>query len=126
VWWCGDDGIAAPPSHISARAFSTAARLIESFFLPMAERVYGDAAATEEERNAATLARWIMAARSAEVDVRHVQRLRLPGLRTAKHARAAADLLVEADWLRAPAPGTDAGRHGSAIYAVNPRLWEAA
>ena len=42
LWWCGGDGIAARPSQISAGAFSAAARLIEHFFLPMAERVYGD------------------------------------------------------------------------------------
>jgi hypothetical protein len=127
LWWCGDDGIAAPPSQISVRAFSAAARLIESFFLPMAERVYGDAVATEAERNAATLARWIMGARPVEFDIRHVQtQLRLPGLRTAKQIRAAADLLVEADWLRAPVPETDTGQHRPAPYAVNPRLWEAA
>ena len=125
LWWCGDDGIAAPPSQISARAFAAAARLIEYFFLPMAERVYGDAVATEAERNAATLARWIVATRPAEFDIRHVQQLlRLPGLRTAKQVRAGIGILVEADWLRPPAPDTDAGRHGSALYSVSPRLWE--
>ena len=124
LWWCGHDGVAAPPSHISARAFAAAARLIGEFFLSMAERVYGDAAATEPERNAATLARWIIAARPAELHLRHLQtQVRLPGLRTAEQIRAAAELLVEADWLRAPAPGTALGRRGRIAYAVNPRLW---
>src|SRR5260370_33103366 len=92
----------------------------------MAERVYGDVAATEPERNAATLARWIIAARPAELHLRHLQtQVRLPGRRTAEQIRAAAELLVEADWLRAPAPATALGRHGRIAYAVNPRLWEA-
>ena len=64
----------------------------------MAERAYGDAAATEVERNAATLARWIVGQRPT--DVRHLQgEVRLPGLRKGDQICAAADALVEANWL---------------------------
>src|SRR3977135_575347 len=52
LWWCGKDGMASPPVQISARAFAAAASLMADYFLPMAERVYGDAAATERERGA--------------------------------------------------------------------------
>ena len=49
--------------------------------MPMAERVYGDAAASPRATNAATLARWIVRAHADEVHVRHLQRnVRLPGL----------------------------------------------
>jgi hypothetical protein len=47
-------------------------------------------------------------------------------LRTAEQIRAAADVLVEADWLRAPARGEEFGQRGRIAYSVNPRLWEAA
>jgi hypothetical protein len=95
------------------------------YFIPMAERVYGDAAATERERGATTLARWIVANQPTELYVRYLQRnVRLPGLRTAEQIRAAADLLVEADWLRPPAPGNEFGQRGRVAYPVNPRLWE--
>jgi hypothetical protein len=125
LWWCGEDGMAAPPAEISARGFAAAAALMVDYFLPMAERVYGDAAATEGERKAATLARWIVAERPAELHVRHLQRdVRLPGLRTAEQIRSAADALVEADWLRLPAPGTEFGQRGRVAYAINPRLQE--
>jgi hypothetical protein len=40
--------------------------------MAMTERVYGDAAATREDRNAATLARWIMRDRPNEVHPRHL------------------------------------------------------
>jgi hypothetical protein len=127
LWWCGEDGITAPPSRIGDRAFAAAAMLIGDYFLPMAERVYGDAAATERERGAATLARWFTSARPTELHVRHLQReVRLPGLRTAEQIRAAADVLVEADWLRAPARGDGFGQRGRIAYAVNPRLWDTA
>jgi hypothetical protein len=127
LWWCGEDGIAPPPVQISARAFAAAASLMADYFLPMSERVYGDAAATDRERDAATLARWIVAERPAELHVRHLQRdVRLPGLRTAQEIRGAADALVEADWLRPPAPGNEFGQRGRVAYAVNPQLWEPA
>jgi hypothetical protein len=56
LWWCGDAGMAPPPKTISSRAFAAAALLVNDYLIPMAERVYGDAAATSAERNAATLA----------------------------------------------------------------------
>jgi hypothetical protein len=124
LWWCCEDGISPPPVQISARAFAVAASLMADYFLPMAERVYGDAAATERERGAATLARWIVAERAAELHVRHLQRkVRLPGLRTAEQIRTAADELIEADWLRPPAPGSEFGQRGRVAYSVNPRLF---
>jgi putative DNA primase/helicase len=43
----------------------------------------------------------------------------------AEQIRGAADVLVEADWLQPPAPGSDFGQRGRVAYPVNPRLWEA-
>jgi hypothetical protein len=127
LWWCGEDGMAPPPADVGLRALAAAALLIGDYFMPMAERVYGDAAATERERGAATLARWITKTRLREVHVRHLQReVRLPGLRTAEQIRAAAEVLVEADWLCPPAAGTEFGQRGRVAYPVNPRVWEMA
>jgi hypothetical protein len=127
LWWCGEDGIAPPPFEISDKAFTAAAVLLADYFLPMAERVYGDAAATERERGAATLARWILNARPAELHVRHLQReVRLTGLCTAAQIRNAADVLIEADWLRPPPHGEAFGQRGRIAYPINPLLWKAA
>jgi hypothetical protein len=91
----------------------------------MAERVYDDAAASERERAAAVLARWVFTTHPAELHVRYLQReVRLPGLCTAEQIREAASVLVEADWLREPSPGTAFGQRGRVAYGVNPRLWE--
>ena len=46
LWWCGQQGMAPAPTQISARAFAAAAHLIDDYFMPMADRVYGDAAAS--------------------------------------------------------------------------------
>jgi hypothetical protein len=127
LWWCSEDGMAPPPSAISERAFAAAAHLVGDYFVPMAERVYGDAASSHEDRNAATLARWIMRTRPTEVHVRHLQReVRLPDLRSADDIHAAAGVLIEADWLSPPARGAEFGQRGRSAYSVNPRLWEAA
>ena len=127
LWWCGRGGTTAPSREIGARAFAAAAMMIADYFAQMAERVYGDAAASQPERSAATLARWIVAEQPAELHVRNLQRSgRLPGLRTAEQIRAAADALVEADWLRPPAPGSEFGQRGRVAYTVNPRLRETA
>jgi Protein of unknown function (DUF3987) len=125
LWWSAKDGMAPPPRMISLDAFAAAAHLVADYFIPMAERVYGDAAATTSERNAATLARWVFKTRPTEVHVRHLQRtVRLPGLKMADDIHAAAAVLVEADWLRPP-PGKIHGvERGRAAYSINPRLWE--
>ncbi len=89
----------------------------------MAQRVYGDAAATQAERNAATLARWIKRERAAEVHVRRLQReVRLPGLGDAAKIHAAAAVLVEAGWLIPPEIGY--GSQRKVAYAVNPVVLE--
>ena len=126
LWWCAADGFAPPPVRISANAFGAAVILVADYLLPMAERVYGDAAVPAADRNAATLARWILLRRTAEVHVRHLQReVRLPGLGTADAIHEAAKVLVEADWLRPPARPTGFGKGAArAAYSINPKLRE--
>jgi len=126
LWWCAEDGYAAPPETISESAFLAAAQLVTKYVMPMAERVYGDATCPVTDRNAATLARWIKAEHPAEVHVRKLQReVRLPGLSTAEDIHAACKVLVEAGWLRDPCGGTKYQQRGRAAYPVSPRLAEA-
>ena len=94
LWWCGEEGITPPPAEISTPAFAAAAELIANYFMPTASRVYGDAAATERERAATQLARWVIGTHPAELHVRHLQRqVRLPRLRSADESRVAATVL---------------------------------
>jgi uncharacterized protein DUF3987 len=126
LWWCGRDGFDPPPTRISETAFTAAAALVEGYFVPMAERVYGDAATSPQDRNATTLARWILKTKPAEVNVRLLQReARLPGLRKADDIRGACNVLVEADWLFPPPPRAKEFKPGSgkAAYVVNPKVW---
>ena len=120
--WCGAGGFAEPPAEIDVEAFGAACDLVADYFMPTAERVFGDAASSRPERNAATLARWIDRTKPREVHVRTLQReVRLPGLNNAEAIHAAAGVLVEAGWLAEP----PAGGHQSPkrqAYAVNPAI----
>jgi hypothetical protein len=89
--------------------------------MPMAERVYGDAAASQKDRDAATLAKWIVREKVTELQVRHLQRnVRLHGLGTAEAIHAAAQALVEAEWLRVSQTGSS--RRARLTYPVNPKV----
>lgn len=121
--WCADGGLSTPPTQISPESLAHACKLVEDYFMPMAARVYGDAAVPEIERNAATLAKWVMLTKPPYVHVRTVQReVKLPGLRSAEAIKAACDSLVEADWLRQPAGGSGFQARGKVAYPVNPAL----
>jgi hypothetical protein len=123
LWWAAQDGMSAPPTVITEKAFLGAATLIAEYFMPMAERVYGDAGSSQADRNAATMAKWIAKEKVTEVHVRHLQReVRLPGLKTAEDIHKAARVLVEADWLREPP--TVAGKRARMSYPANPKVVE--
>lgn len=121
--WAGRDGVAPPPDTISEAALANACGLVANYFMPMSARVYGDAATPAGERNAATLAKWIMREKPSEVHVRRVQReVRLPGLNTADAIHAAAGLLIEAGWL-GPLPSQKGFQiRPKAAYPINPVL----
>jgi hypothetical protein len=119
--WSGEEGMAPPPTVVDEVAFAAACDFVADYFMPSAERVYGDAAATPAERNAATLARWVVREKPDEVHVRRMQReIRLTGLTRAADIHNAAAVLVEADWLR-EIESQGIGRP-KAAYAVNPAL----
>ncbi|WP_448206664.1 DUF3987 domain-containing protein [Azospirillum sp. sgz302134] len=125
LWWSWD-ATTPPPRAVSRRAVIAAAALATDYFVPMAERAYGDAMLPEADRLAATLARWIAHARPESVNVKTLYRkVRLPGLTTPDAVKTAVERLVDADWLR-PSPARD-GERGRlrADYTVNPRVWEA-
>jgi hypothetical protein len=120
--WCGEDGYAAPPTIISEGALNAAAAFVIDYVIPSAERTYGDAACSEEDRNTTMLARWIAKERPNEIHVREMQRsVRLPGLRTAKDIHAACAALIEAGWLSQPEAGGYQQKPRS-VYPVSPRL----
>lgn len=114
------------PREVSHWSLASALELADGYIKPMALRVYGDAALPPVERNAATLARYILKHRPNRVNAGDIRRhWRLPGLKTAEAVKDAMDWLVDADWLR-PAPvrsGDTPGRQRS-DFLINPALLE--
>ena len=108
---------------ISERSVAGGIRLWEDYFAPMAERVIGDAALPQADRDAATLARWIVAKRPRVVNARELRRKhRLPGLTSADRVRAAIDELMEAGWLTPMKQPT--GGRPRADFEVQDRVYE--
>lgn len=123
--WCADTSGRPEPDCISDAAFARAATLVADYLMPMAERVYGDAAATQRDRNVATLARHIHKKKPEGLSVRELCRAPLPGLREAEPIHDAADKLIEAGWLAPMHRGDGKGRPAT-VYPVNPALRNAA
>jgi hypothetical protein len=115
----------AEPTTIQKRVIEAAIDMMESYFLPMAAKVFGDAAVPMEERHARTLAGWIVKTKPEVVNVTAIRdNARLPGLRETKHVKAACQFLVEANVLEDVSQKGHRGRPRG-DYQVNPRLWEA-
>jgi hypothetical protein len=127
LWWA-IQGNGSEPETVGAAATGYAAHLADVYFIPMARRVYGDAALPEPERHAAAIARRILRERPDVVNASHIRRVwKLPGLRAAGKVNAAIKALEEAVWLL-PAPsreGTKPGRQ-KADYQVNAQVYETA
>jgi Protein of unknown function (DUF3987) len=125
LWWAGGQSEEPAPPKVKRTAVFAAAALVEDYLIPMAERVFGDAALTEAERNAATLARYIVKhhAPGTTVNARDLLRKKLPKLRDAASVYAALELLVEGGLL-IPVPTRAGGTQGrmKKDYRVNPKL----
>ena len=114
------------PKTIRRETVEAVGDFLESYAIPMAARVYGDAALPPVERNAATLARYIQRHGLKLVNARDIRReYRLPGLREADAVNQALEALVDADWLRSDGTrkGDTPGR-ARADYTVNPAVLE--
>jgi hypothetical protein len=112
------------PSEINETVVTTAIRLMETYFLPMAERVFGDASVPREESRARTLARWIADKKPTKINVTDIRdSARLADLRATKDVKAACEFLEEAHWL-IPAPLNGQRGRPRGDYTVHPRLWD--
>ena len=113
-----------PPEHVSMASVEAALNLMDGYFVPMAARVYGDAARPAAERAAVTLINAVRDRRVLTINKREVYKVwGLPGLTAADHVQAALDVLEDGDCLlRAePTPSAHVGRP-LGVYRVNPRI----
>ena len=125
LWWAGDQPDASAPTSISEAATLAAIGFLEGYALPMAKRAFGDAAWPQAERDAAGLAKWLLAQDPLPLVVNARALRRRPVLHTREVDRYEAALaeLEAAGWLR-PQPSRSGGKGGRPTkdWAVNPML----
>jgi hypothetical protein len=123
LWWSWGNG--DNPQNVTMKAITAAAALINGYFGPMAERTYGDASLPLAERNAATIARWLLKEQPHNLNVRYLyQKVHLPGLREAKPTREAIQLLEEFGFLRRnPTRDSEVPGRNKGDYLVNPKIF---
>lgn len=100
LWWCGGAPGATEPKVISPEAVTAAADLLNAYFVPMAERVFGDAAIPIVERRGMLLARHLRQNQIGEFNARDVRRQVGGMLRDAADMEAACRQLLEANLIR--------------------------
>jgi hypothetical protein len=116
--------LAPEPTSIGEIAMLAAIGLVDGYFLPMAQRVFGEAAIAEDERRAQELARWILRHRPKQFNARQVRRTIGGDLRDSKSMKQACEILTQAGWIRPIAKETGgAGGRSPLDYEVNPILF---
>jgi hypothetical protein len=121
LWWCGRPN-AHEPADISVDAVNAAAALVDAYFIPMAERVYGDAAVPPDEKAATILVRQLRQEGLAEFNARDLRRQVGGVLRDAQPMDKACNVLVEAGLIRPRKPPSDSRRRLK-NYEVNPIIF---
>lgn len=125
-WAVGNE---AEPREVSVASLIDATKFVDEYAKPMAERVFGDAALPQVERDAALLGRYILKHELRTLNLRTLKqyphKTELAAIRKADKMRAAADFLVDAGWLK-PCPKRDGKTVGRASldFIANPLLWE--
>jgi putative DNA primase/helicase len=119
-------GDTPPPASIGNAAMARAVALYAEYLVPMAQRVFGDAALPEPERDAGAIAQFIVATKLDAVNVRDIYRKRVGGITDAPRAHRAVDVLVDAGWIfdASTREGATSGRKRG-DYQINPSLWGA-
>jgi hypothetical protein len=113
------------PQKIHARHVALACHMIEDYFIPMAERAFGDAALPLAERDAATIARRIIGDGLTEINERDIYReWGVVGLnRNRDRVRAAMTVLEDVNWTRAITQNETPGRKRR-DHRINPGVFK--
>jgi hypothetical protein len=124
LWWCGGETGPAEPSSIGRPAVSAAVRLMREYFIPMAERVYGDASIPHGDRLAMTLARHLRSHRLRTFNARTLRREAYGLLGKPEDMAKACEVLEQAGLVRRPGQENGSTGRRALDYQVNPRLHE--
>ena len=122
LWWCGGTEDVEPRA-ISPDAVTAASDLLNAYFLPMAERVFGDATIPVAERRGMLLAQHLRQNQLSKFNAREVRRQVGGMLRDAADMEAACKQLVEAGLIRQRFTRAGEGKGRKALnYEVHPEV----
>lgn len=96
---------------------------MEGYFLPMAERIFGDAVKPAAEKAEHRLAMHLKTERISRFNARDLRRELGGSLRKPEEMNAACDALVEAGGIRAVGKTGPKGGRVPKDYEVHPCLW---
>ena len=122
--WNGAEGKGV--DYVCKQAVEAASVMIDDYLKPMATRAFGDVGLSDENRNAVTLAKWLLKKRPEQINSRVLQReIRLPGLKNAKDIKGVIEVLIDANWLHGNPKrnGKTVGKM-SGDFLINERLFE--
>ena len=119
LWWSSTGG--AEPTVISLVAMKAAASIVEEYFIPMAERVYGDAVIPKVERSAMILVAYLKRNMLSTFNARDTRRKIGGMLRESRDMLAACNTLEEAGLIKQEFArvGEQKGRR-ALTYGVHP------
>lgn len=112
--------------QVCKQAVEAATVFIGEYLKPMAARAFGDSALTDQQRNAATLAKWILKNRPQRINTRELIRGEgTPTFRKANEIKGSIEVLVSGEWLHAAASrkGYQKGRWRM-DYSINPSVYK--
>ena len=122
LWWCGESGPQSP-QKISTASVKRACALVGGYFVPMAERVYGDAAIPEDERNAMMIAKRLRQDRASHFNARTIGRELTVELRNGRKMDAACEVLIDHGLIRKAEVGDEHKGRRPKNYDVHPAVW---
>ncbi|MES3084961.1 DUF3987 domain-containing protein [Sphingomonas faeni] len=119
--WAADGG--PEPSRVSEQSLARSLLLVDDYFKPHARRTFGDAALPQVDKDARAVARMIVKDGSQRINAREVYTDPRIHFGDAASMDAAAELLIDINWLRA-APSRAGSTPGRAKkdYLVNPAV----
>lgn len=123
--WALSEECQPEPGMIAERHILSAIGLLDGYYLPMAQRCFGDASLPQDQRDAVMVARWIIKEKLEMINAYALSRAAGSPLRDKKRLAEALSALEEACWIRS-APARDGMNRGKQRqdYQVNPALWE--
>lgn len=123
LWWAATDFGNVPPEAIGEGAMQAAVRLMRDYFIPSAERVFGDAAIPVAEHRAMHLAKHLRRLKLKAFNARDLRRTLSGPLREPKHMDEACEGLTEANLIRLgrATSGPQGGRPAK-IFEVHPAV----